>query len=382
MRIRLQPGKSDAAYTMLFKSNLTLAQRVDIGPESRLRTGKILKQIATGNKVLILHQPGLPETWLAELKSVLSEQSLEAHVLILPAGESAKSTAELTKIWSYLQQSEFSREDWILALGGGAVSDIGGFAAATYLRGIKLALCPTTLLAQVDAAIGGKTAINLEHGKNLAGSFYFPEIVIIDPEYLSTLPESERKSGMGEIVKYALIESTVEEETEYKSGHLPLLKVLENNFTTNISWNDPSLLPLIASCIQMKMAVVLKDPHESRLRRCLNLGHTLGHALEKASNFQISHGQAVASGCHFALKLAQSRNLIAQAEIERFTLLLEKLGLDKSYPEELSRQTLLNAMSSDKKRQGDAIRFVLPEERLGKVNLATQITLQELGEHI
>lgn len=382
MRIRLQRGKSDAAYTMLFKNNLSLRQRVDIGPESRLRIGKILKQISAGSKILILHQPGLPESWLEELKNTLDEQSLETHVLILPAGESAKSTLELTKIWSYLQQSEFSREDWILVLGGGAASDIGGFAAATYLRGIKLALCPTTLLAQVDAAIGGKTAINLEHGKNLAGSFYFPEIVVIDPEYLSTLADSELKSGMGEIVKYALIESTVAEETEYKSGHLPILKVLENNFRANISWNDPSLLPLIASCIQMKMAVVLEDPHESKLRRCLNLGHTLGHALEKASDFQISHGQAVAMGCHFALKLAHSRELIATAEIERFTLLLDKLGLDKFSPGKIPPQTLLNAMASDKKRQGDAIRFVLPEDQLGKVNLNAKITLQELGEHI
>lgn len=369
----------DETYTILMNTGTPLRSRVDFGPGVRFKAAKILHQIESGKKVLLLIQKGLPEQWAAEIKSLLSEE-FSVVSMELPDGEDAKTLEHLNKCWETLQLHEFSRKDCIVAIGGGALTDLAGFCASTYLRGIKIVLVPTTLLAQVDASIGGKTGINLPAGKNLAGAFYFPDSVVVDPEFLTTLAERDFKSGLGEIVKYAFIEKTIADNTDYKPGPRSLLSALHENMKDDPSVNNSFLAPLISICIRMKLAVVLKDPFEGRLRRCLNLGHTLGHGLEKVSNYQITHGEAVAIGTVFAFKLAVSRQMIGADEMDKAVELMKALKLPFERPIELPPEKLLQAMSHDKKRTGSVIKYVLPEKICGVVNLDSEISVDALGE--
>jgi 3-dehydroquinate synthase len=356
-----------------------LQSRVDFGPGIRFKTAKILHQIDAGKKVLLLSQKSLPREWIDEIKTLLEEE-FSLVSMELPDGEDAKTLENLNSCWEILQKHEFTRKDCIVAIGGGALTDLAGFCASTYLRGIKIVLLPTTLLAQVDASIGGKTGINLPSGKNLAGAFYFPESVIVDPEFLTTLPERDFKSGMGEIVKYAFIEKTISENTDYKAGPRSLLTALRENMQDDPGVNNPFLAPLVSICIRMKLGVLLKDPFEGRLRRCLNLGHTLGHGLEKVSKYQITHGEAVAIGTVFAFKLAVSRKMIPAEEMEKAVDLMKTLQLPYERPANLDSDKLLQAMAHDKKRTGSHIKYVLPENVCGVVNLDSEISVDELSQ--
>jgi len=367
---------------MLLNSTTPLRTRVDFGPTVRHRTGDILRQVECGKRVLLLHQTSLPQKWLDDLRASLDRQNFDVSLHTLPDGEEAKSLEQLTGCWEIMQSKEFTRADSVVAIGGGAVSDLGGFCAASYLRGINLFLLPTTLLAQVDASIGGKTGINLRAGKNLAGSFYFPQSVIVDPEFLTTLPAREFRSGMGEIVKYAFIEDTIAESTDYKRSPAPLARALADNFSAGLSADNPFLAPLISICIQMKLAVVLKDPFETRLRRCLNLGHTLGHGLEKVTSYGISHGEAVTIGTVFAFKLAVSKGMIAEAELQKVEHLLKTMQLPYDVPAGIDVEKLVQAVAFDKKRTGAGIKYVLPEKDSGKVSLDTTVPVDELADFI
>lgn len=382
MRRHSAMSHSDDNYTMLVNSTLPFSSRVDFGPSMRRRTGDIMRQLEVGEKVLLLYQKSLPQVWLDNVRKSIEKESFQIVAHGLPDGDEAKSMEQLIMCWELMQRHAFRRDDCVAAVGGGALSDLAGFCAASYLRGVKLVLLPTTLLSQVDASIGGKTGINLPAGKNLAGSFYFPHSVIVDPDFLSSLPERELKSGMGEIVKYAFIEETVAAGTEYKPGPRPLAHVISANFASGISADNPFLAPLISICIRMKLAVVLKDPFEGHLRRCLNLGHTLGHGLEKVSNYGISHGEAVAIGTVFAFKLSVSKGLIAHEELMRAQELMKTLLLPCTMPQNINTEKLLQAVGFDKKRSGSGIKFVLPELRAGVVNLDTSVPVEALANFI
>ena len=382
MRLHSQLGHNDASYTIMVRSSLDIQSRVDYGYGVRSRIGDVLKQVNVGANVLLLCQSSLPKEWLAIVHQSLEMQGFKVRLHILPDGESAKELEMLTGCWSLMQAEEFTRNDSIVAIGGGAVTDIAGFCASTYLRGINLFLVPTTLLAQVDASIGGKTGINLKAGKNLAGSFYFPRSVVVDPEFLSTLPERDLKSGMGEIIKYAFIEETIAESTDYKKGPRALYKSLAENFSMGISADNPALGPLISCCIRMKLAVVMKDPYEKNLRRCLNLGHTLGHAIEKVSKYAVSHGESVSIGTVFAFKLANRIGIVSNEQVAQVEELNQILGLPSEVPPELDRDELIRVVAFDKKRQGDTIKFVLPDGKLGKVSLDFTIKSNELAKYL
>lgn len=380
MKKRLSP--QDQVYTILLNATTALQSRVDFGPGARHRSGKILKQLGSGAKILMLSQKSLPEPWMNDLNLALEKEQFQVHRLVLPDGEEAKTLEQISLCWEQMQKAAFTRSDTVVAIGGGAVTDLAGFAASTYLRGVKLLLLPTTLLAQVDASIGGKTGINLLSGKNLAGSFYFPQSVVADPEFLSTLPERELKSGMGEIVKYAFIEKTIAENTEYQVGPRPLFELLKENFKSGISYDNPILAPIISCCIRMKLAVVAKDPFEGRLRRCLNLGHTLGHGIEKVTGFKVSHGEAVSIGTVFAFKLSLHKRMIGVEDLELVQDLIQNMHLPYQMPESIDPDKLLQAMVHDKKRSGNAIKFVLPEKQPGRVNLDTEISVDDLERFI
>jgi 3-dehydroquinate synthase len=268
-----------------------------------------------------------------------------APVLSIPSGESRKSVSLLAALWNEFARRGVDRRTTIAAVGGGVVGDLVGFAAATYLRGVPLVQVPTTLLAQVDAAIGGKTAINLAAGKNLAGAFYQPREVRIDPAALRTLPARHYRTGLAEVVKYGVIRDA------------ELFELLERKADRVLARDPKTMQEIIHRCVRIKLEVVRRDERESGLRMILNYGHTVGHALERASNFRLSHGEAVAIGMHAEARIARGLGLCGTKFVERQARLLERFGLPTRVPR---LGGILRAMAHDKKRLGRAIRFVLP----------------------
>jgi 3-dehydroquinate synthase len=366
---------------MLWNTNLEVKTRVAIGAGARQKLSNILSQINAGKRVLVLCQPSTAVHWLRDLLGTLPGEDYNVTTLEVPDGESCKSTEWLLRVWEHLQERHFDRRDTIVALGGGSVTDLAGFAASTYLRGLNLVLVPTSLLGQVDAAIGGKTGINLQAGKNLAGTFFFPRAVIADQEILSTLPPGEFVSGLGEIVKYALIEETVAKNCDYELGPRRLFDVLNTSLAEGpFEHDDAGLGGIISSCIKMKLFVVSKDPHESGLRRILNLGHTIAHAIEKITDFRITHGEAVGIGLYYDTKLSVKQKRLDKSELDKLEELLAKAGLSTSLPTGVTKEKLVNSMMHDKKREGEKIKLILPQEKLGCVDFEVVMPLSELSK--
>jgi 3-dehydroquinate synthase len=377
MSMRHKSRHRGPVVTMMWNTALEVKTRVAVGVGARQKLSSVLAQIGAGRRVLVLCQPSTAVHWLRDVLSVLPSEDYQVTTLEVPDGEACKTTEWLIRIWEHLQERRFQRKDTIVALGGGSVTDLAGFAASTYLRGLNLVLVPTSLLAQVDAAIGGKTGINLNAGKNLAGSFYFPKAVLADSDILSTLPKSQLISGMGEIFKYALIEETVAKNTDYERGARSLLEVLEGLVATELDSTDPVLAGVITSCIKMKLFVVARDPNESNLRRCLNLGHTVGHALEKLGEYKLSHGEAVSIGLVADTKLAIDHKLIEKDSLRKLQNLLDKAGLPTKVPSAFHPDQVIEVMAHDKKRDGDKIKLVLPSTRLGLVELDVAVSASE-----
>jgi 5-deoxy-5-amino-3-dehydroquinate synthase len=264
---------------------------------------------------------------------------IEQHVLTVVDGESAKSLDVLETLLEEVAKFELSRNDVIVGVGGGALTDLAGFAAATYLRGVALVQVPTSLVGQVDAAIGGKTGVNLRSGKNLVGAFHQPIGVLCDFETIATLPERERLGGLGEVAKCWL---------------------LEGGFAAELT--EVSLHDLIVMSVKLKAAIVSADEREGGRRALLNYGHTLAHALEKVAlardDDELRHGEAVAIGLAFAVRLAEALGRVDQSEVARHDEVLDVFGLQRRVPEHLASSLLLEAMSHDKKAHHD-LTFVL-----------------------
>lgn len=352
--------------TLNWHTNIEAGTKIIIGRGAIQELPNALSGISAGKNILILTQNDFFNDAIKHLESQLEAQGKLIHVLKLPDGEDCKSIEQLTEIWNVLHKFKFARNDSLAAVGGGSLCDVAGFAASTYLRGINLVCVPTTLLSQVDAAIGGKTAINLRHGKNLAGTFYFARAVLVDVDTLASLPQRQFRSGLAEVIKCSLLEKTIAEETQYSPAGKPLFDVLKDT-TAQLAWNHPALPDIIARCINMKLAVVAKDPLESDLRRCLNLGHSLGHALETASNFTLSHGEAVTIGMVFALHIAVARKQLSKENEAAVLTLIKAAGLPVAIPPEIQLEDIVEALFHDKKREGKSIKLVLPAGELGEV---------------
>ena len=264
--------------------------------------------------------------------------------LVLPAGEQTKCLSRLGETLEFLASNRLTRTDAVFALGGGVIGDLAGFASAVYLRGIRYVQLPTTLLAAVDSSVGGKTAIDLAAGKNLAGAFHQPAAVFCDPTLLSTLPAETFSDGCAEVVKYALLDGE------------PLRTLLAD--PAKVDWER-----VVAACVAVKRDLVEKDEHDLGERMLLNLGHTFGHAVEQASALTVTHGKAVAIGMVAASRLAAALGLCGASLPAEVAELLTRYGLPVESPYPPSR--LLPAMGTDKKRAGQVLRLVLPE-RFGK----------------
>ncbi|MBX3075196.1 3-dehydroquinate synthase [Candidatus Obscuribacterales bacterium] len=366
--------------TMLWNTALEVRTRVAVGAGARHKLSSTLAQIGAGKRVLVLCQASTAVHWLRDVLDDLPGEDFKVTTLEVPDGEACKSTDWLIRIWEHLQERGFDRHDTIVALGGGSVSDLAGFAASTYLRGLNLVIVPTSLLAQVDAAIGGKTAVNLPAGKNLAGTYFFPKAVLADQEMLSTVPRKQVMSAIGEILKYAMIEETVAKNSDYEMGPTPLIDVLEKIIKDGFDIEDPGISGLITSCIKMKLYIVARDPREANLRRILNLGHTVGHALEKVGDFKLSHGEAVGIGLVQTTKLSVAQKRIEKAAVERVKEILIRAELPHELPKGSNKEELVSTMAHDKKRHGENIKLVLPHTRLGMVDYEVSYPIADLNK--
>jgi len=317
---------------------------VDLGDRSydvvleegaRHRLARLIAERAPSARVAVI----VTSPSIAALSWFNIASGIDQHVLVVPDGEAAKSLDVLEVLLEEIAQLELSRRDVLVGVGGGALTDLVGFAAASYLRGIALVQIPTTLVGQVDAAIGGKTGVNLRSGKNLVGAFHQPIGVLNDFETIATLPERERLSGLGEVAKCWL---------------------LEGGFAAELT--DVSLHDLIVMSVKLKAAIVGADEREGGRRALLNYGHTLAHALEKVAlardQDELRHGEAVAIGLAFAARLASALGRVDEREVERHDDVLDFFGLQRRIPGDFPTSSLLEAMAHDKKAHHD-LTFVL-----------------------
>jgi shikimate kinase/3-dehydroquinate synthase len=285
------------------------------------------------------------------------------EVITVPAGEAYKNLESIQKLWHGFLEAGLDRKSTVIALGGGVIGDMAGFAASTYMRGINWVCMPTTLLSMVDASLGGKTGFDLPEGKNLIGSFYPPKLVVADPRVLKTLPEAEFISGLAEVVKHGIISDP--ELFDLCARGLDCIK--------------EGLEHVVKRAMAVKIKIIEDDPYEKGFRAALNLGHTVGHAVELVSRFQLRHGEAVAIGMVAEAKLAERLTLASQGLSEAISEVLLKLGLPGQIPKNLAREEIIQVMKVDKKKNAGAIRFALPAE-IGKVELVDVADLEMVLE--
>jgi 3-dehydroquinate synthase len=305
-----------------------------------------LDQLLSGrHRVAILHQPVLAATAEA-IRNHLAGKGVDAHRIEIPDAEAGKDLAVVGFIWEVLGRIGIGRTDALVSLGGGAATDVAGFAAATWLRGVSIVHVPTTLLAMVDAAVGGKTGINTEAGKNLVGAFHQPLAVVADLVTLETLPHNEIVAGMAEVVKAGFIADPA------------ILDLIEADPQAALDPKGDVLRELIVRAIKVKAEVVAADEKESELREILNYGHTLGHAIERRERYQWRHGAAVSVGLVFAAELARLAGRLDDATAQRHRTILESIGLPVSYDADAFPQ-LLEYMAGDKKTRAGVLRFVV-----------------------
>lgn len=316
--------------------------------------GEYVKTIGVFGKACIVSDSNVAPLYLEKVVSSLKESGFEVCSFVFPAGEESKNLGTLGDILNFLAENHFSRKDTVFALGGGVTGDITGFAAATYMRGINFVQLPTSLLAAVDSSVGGKTAVDLPSGKNLAGAFYQPRLVLFDIDALKTLPKEYYQDGMAEVIKYAMIRGKGIEE------------LLQNP--------KENLEEIIARCVEIKRDIVNEDEFEGGVRKILNFGHTAGHAIEKAANFTLSHGRAVAMGMYIVTNAWENRGMCKKGTCDALAEMLEYFGLEKNCP--YSAQTLSQNARNDKKAESDGVSLIVPTS-LGECEVI-KVTMDEL----
>lgn len=315
--------------------------------------GKILSKLLSPSTIAIVSDTNVAPLYMQTVKNSLVLSGYRVIEYVFPAGERSKNITTLAKLWEFFAESELTRKDAIVALGGGVVGDITGFAAATYLRGIPYVQLPTSLLAAVDSSVGGKTAIDLAAGKNLAGAFNQPVAVICDTDTLSTLPTEYVTDGAAECIKYGVL------------GNKRILEIFENlpeNKSGTGSLYDKikdSLEEIISESVKMKAMYVSRDEFDTGCRMYLNLGHTIGHAIEHCSNFEIPHGHAVAIGMRKITIAGEHLGFTETGTADRLTEILIKSELPTEC--DFKASELANAAMRDKKRSGEKLTLIVPK---------------------
>lgn len=328
--------------------------------------GKKVLENGGGNKLAIITDSNVAKYYLSDCEASLKEEGFSVFSFVIPAGEESKNGKTYLELLEKLASIPLTREDAVIALGGGVVGDLAGFVAATYMRGIRVFQVPTTLLSAVDSSVGGKTGIDLESGKNLVGAFHMPAFVLQDTSLLKTLPDDVFKDGCAEIIKYAVI-----------SGEELFNELSENVLSRSMTETEEGierLSSVISKCVEIKKDIVSQDQKDGGIRKVLNLGHTLGHAIEQLSEYKISHGSAVSKGLSRMAGIAAENGYSSEDTAKRIKELLQAYGFDLSIP--YSVDELYNAIKLDKKRSGESIDLIIPEE-IGKCKIE-KISLDEL----
>ena len=319
---------------------------VRIGAGSLSRAGLWLKLKGFSGRAVIITDSTVRGLYADTLRTGLENAGFDVTVIDVPAGEEQKTLGVAGKLYSKLTAAYAERSTPVFALGGGVIGDLAGFVAATYLRGVPLIQVPTTLLAQVDSSIGGKTAVDHGHLKNIIGVFYQPFMVVADTETLRTIPDVELSSGMAEVIKHAAI----------RNGRF--FDFLDENMGKVKARDSVVLEHIVLENARIKAAVVQRDERESGLRGILNYGHTIGHAVEAVSNFSLKHGEAVAIGMVAAAKISSRKGILPEKEVARLEDIIRKAGLPVEIPD-VDKDEILQAMKHDKKVLHGRIRFVL-----------------------
>jgi len=329
------------------------------------------KHLVNKREVLVVYDLNIKSLYLNKLNKLIERGGVELRLdLGIKATEKNKSYNSLEKIQDKLLKNRFSRNCLLIGLGGGIIGDLTGFAASTYQRGVDFVLIPTTLLAQVDASVGGKTAINHSMGKNMIGSFHQPKEVLIDTNYLLSLSDREIRSGMVEMIKHGLI---------YDEKYF---EWIEENLSSILSLKEPEISQAIKRSVEIKTEIVSEDEKESGVRALLNLGHTFGHALELIGNYKdYNHGEAVALGILSASKLSQMTENLPKECVERIQSLFEKAGIKTKTLRKIDPEDLYLAMQSDKKKEGKELNLILLE-KIGKAKKVKNLSKKNILEAI
>jgi 3-dehydroquinate synthase len=339
--------------------NVNLAERsydIEIGV-SMSSAGDRLRDLGFGRKIAVVTNPNVKKLYGKPLIDSLKAADFLVMSIEVPDGEQYKNLDWVNAVYTALLTNGFDRKSALVALGGGVIGDLTGFAAATFMRGIPFVQVPTTLLAMVDSSVGGKTGVNHPMGKNMIGAFYQPKKVLMDLSTLKTLPKEELLSGMAEVIKYGVISDP------------SFFDYLENNREKILALDDETLVHIIRLSCGIKAEVVSRDEREGGLRAILNYGHTVGHAIETAENYSMRHGDAVAIGMVYASELAHATGLCDDSVPVRVSQLVRAYGLPAdlgALARRPSAAELMDAMQIDKKAEGGKIKFVLPK-RIGEV---------------
>jgi len=325
----------------------------------------LLQRHLSGRQVVLVSNDTVAPLFMARLRESLGEQLLFSEI-ILPDGEQHKTMASLNRILDQVLEAGHNRSTTLVALGGGVVGDITGFAAACYQRGVGFLQVPTTLLAQVDSSVGGKTAVNHPLGKNMIGAFYQPQAVFIDLQTLQTLPEREFAAGLAEVIKYGLIADE------------PFYRWLQSDLAKLIAREESALAEAVERSCALKAEVVARDEREGGVRAILNLGHTFGHAIEASQGYgEWLHGEAVAAGMVLALRLSATRGMIEHDEVDALVSLLQRASLPVNAPDTMSGEEFMRHMRRDKKVVDGRLRLILLRE-MGVAEVVDDVTEPEL----
>ncbi len=331
--------------------------------------GRDLRESFPVSRYIIITDSNVDRYLGTGLLDLLRQDQMQVDLLSFPAGEESKNMATVIDLARKMVELGADRQTGILALGGGVVGDIAAFLASIYMRGIPLIQIPTTLLAQVDSSVGGKTGVDLPEGKNLIGTFYQPKRVYADIEALTTLPQAEVRNGLAEVVKYGVIKSP------------ELFELLEQHGQEVLGLEPKVTAQTVFRSCSIKSDVVAADEREGNLRRVLNFGHTVGHAVEAAALYQIPHGEAVAIGMVVASRISVSKGLMPTGDLERLIGLLRSLGLPTQVPQDLCTEKLMVLLHHDKKVRAGRIHFVLCK-RIGQTLITDEVSREELTSAI
>ena len=358
-------------------SSDTMSVRVELGERSYnivigagllARLGEFFQPLGFGKHGVIITDMNVEPLYAEQLNEALLARGFETAVMIVPAGEASKSLRQASRLLRQMPALGLDRKSFVVALGGGVVGDLAGFVAATYLRGLALVQVPTSLLAQVDSAVGGKTGVNLPQGKNLVGAFYQPRLVLSDTDTLATLPERELRAGFAEVVKDGAIR-----DAEYFAW-------LESNRERVLKLDAGAVAHVVGRCCEIKAEIVSADERESGIRAWLNFGHTLGHAMEALAEYEgLLHGEAISMGMVAAAYLSQKRAGLPSTHAARLRSLLESSGLPVQLRDSFDVAELFEVMRLDKKAQAGRLRFVLLK-RLGEAVLSDAVTDEDVKE--